>query len=98
SVWQLVHRAQEALIDIEPITSVVLRARYDQLRLTGAHIRNCEELRKSLDTVVACSTQLALYGQAAPQGRSAAEEQAHTTEARMTVGTVRQTLNKYRDE
>src|SRR5437879_5808311 len=58
SAWQLVHRAQEALIDIEPIGGVVLRARYDQRRLSGGHIANSTELSKSLDPVVKGGKQL----------------------------------------
>jgi hypothetical protein len=92
SVWELVHRAQEALIDVEPLSNVVLRARYDQLRLTGARIPNCEQLRKSLDTVINYSPALLVIPWPTAQ-RSSAEE-----EARMIVWTVRQTLNEYRDE
>ncbi len=38
SSWRLLHRAQEALIYVEDLRQVALRAKYDELRLTGARI------------------------------------------------------------
>jgi hypothetical protein len=48
SAWQLIHRAQEVLINIEPLPAVALRARYDWQRLVGANIANHEELCAAL--------------------------------------------------
>jgi hypothetical protein len=48
SAWQMVHRSQEALINIEPDESVALRARYDMMRLFDSNLPNHKELYEAL--------------------------------------------------
>jgi len=91
SLWQLLHRAQEALIYIEDVRQVALRARYDQLRLTGAHIENKDQLVAQLKDVVKTLTHT-------PENCQSEPAPMCEDEARLVVATVRQTLNDYRDE
>ena len=90
SAWQLVHRAQEALIALEDDTCVALRAQYDRLRLAGARIDNKEYLTKQLD--------VALQALGQPEGDATGPSNMSEVQARHVVTTVRRTLNEYVDE
>lgn len=59
SVWQLLHRAQEALISQEPIIALVARAQYDLLRLANSGINNRDVLRERLRQTIDLLTPLA---------------------------------------
>jgi hypothetical protein len=91
SAWRLLHRAQEALIYIEDIRQVALRARYDQLRLAGAHMENRDQLVAQLKTVDHSLMRSPADCQASPSAMC-------EDEARLIVATVRQTLNDFRDD
>src|SRR5262249_49341756 len=92
SVWQLIHRAHEALIEVEPMSSVELRASYDRLRLAGARLQNGEELRTQLAAVLKQLNPTATDA----SGKQPAGDVEES--ARRVVGIVRQTLNEFRDE
>ncbi len=94
SAWQLIHRAHEALIEVEPLSSVLLRATYDRLRLAGARLQNGEELRAELETV------LKRFDTASTDASASAQVPTGDMEepTRRVVGIVRQTLNEFRDE
>ena len=40
SLWHLVHRAEEAMLMVEPVSDVVAQAVVDKERLTGSNIPN----------------------------------------------------------
>lgn len=58
SAWQMLHRAQEALVNIEPIGALIERAEYDRLRLAGSSIDGRAELGESLKAAVNLLTPL----------------------------------------
>ena len=53
TLWNLVHRAEEALIEAEPASSVLGDAFYDELRLNDSPIGNSNVLRAQLRQAVA---------------------------------------------
>jgi hypothetical protein len=59
SVWQLLHRAQEALIGLEPLDAVVARAHYDLLRLAKSHVLHRDLLRERLSQSIDLLTPVA---------------------------------------
>ena len=52
NVWQRIHRAEEALIDVEPIESVIGGALYDEERLRGSTMDNRDALLARLRQAV----------------------------------------------
>lgn len=52
STWSLVHRAEEALIDLEPCETVIAGALYDEMRLLGLAITNNDSLLTKLRKAV----------------------------------------------
>jgi hypothetical protein len=59
SLWQLLHRAEEALIGLEPLDGVVARAHYDLLRLANAHVLHRDLLRERLSQSIDLLTPVA---------------------------------------
>ena len=43
-IWDCLHRAEEALIEVQPLTDVVAGAAYDNLRLAGSNIDHAGQL------------------------------------------------------
>jgi hypothetical protein len=98
SAWQLVHRAHETLVQVESIAKVILRAHYDRMRLEGAHLPNCQELKGKLDTVIRTLSGSAPADAPADADRTSSPSLINPhQDARMTVGTIRQALNEFRD-
>jgi hypothetical protein len=52
AVWQAVHRAEEAIVQLEPLPAVVADALHDDLRLTDSTLTNAPYLRLSLQRAV----------------------------------------------
>ena len=52
AVWQAVHRAEEAIVELEPTPAVVADALHDDLRLTDSTLTNAQSLRLSLQRAV----------------------------------------------
>ncbi|MFI5225519.1 MAG: hypothetical protein ACHQ3P_02465 [Candidatus Limnocylindrales bacterium] len=53
AVWQAVHRAEEAIVEIEPCAATIADALHDDLRLTNSTLTNATGLRLSLQRAVA---------------------------------------------
>ena len=53
AVWQAVHRAEEAIVEIEPCAATIADALHDDLRLTNSTLTNATSLRLSLQRAVA---------------------------------------------
>ncbi|HYC07631.1 MAG TPA: hypothetical protein VEG29_06870, partial [Candidatus Binatia bacterium] len=53
AVWQAVHRAEEAIVELEPCAAVIADALHDDLRLTNSTMKNAKSLRLSLQRAVA---------------------------------------------
>ncbi len=53
AVWQAVHRAEEAIVEIEPCAATIADALHDDLRLTDSTLTNATSLRLSLQRAVA---------------------------------------------
>ncbi len=47
-IWERLHRAEEALIEVQSSKTVAAGALYDELRLKGSSIPNCEDLLNRL--------------------------------------------------
>jgi hypothetical protein len=105
SVWKLVHRAEEALLLLEPITEVIAAGLYDELRLMGSQMDNSDQLLSKLRVAVAhLSSDAASYLTARPSttgpaanGAPPAAPDSPAMLARVALREVRQTVNEFRD-
>jgi hypothetical protein len=52
NAWSLVYRSEEALLELEPIPTVIQDALHDELRLTGSEIQHSEHLLTKLRVAV----------------------------------------------
>jgi hypothetical protein len=69
TAWDRMYRAEEALIEVEPREMAVAGALYDELRLQGSKIENCEDLLAKLrQAVVAIDAEAAQYLKASAPG------------------------------
>jgi hypothetical protein len=103
NLWALVHRAEEALLLVQPVEDVLRAAIYDDLRLQGSEIVNNGDLLVKLRLAVA---QLApdAGGYFAPQANTpppsivAGEVSSNAaSSARAALAQVRQSINEFRD-
>lgn len=103
-LWSRVHRAQEALIEIEPASWVVKRAQYDYLRISDSNLDNNQVLTERLLQAVRV-----LQGETAEQPTQSSDVRLRKADpglqpptnvaaARTLVSTIRRTLNEFRDE
>ncbi len=97
SVWRRLHRAEECLINIEPVEAVVAQALNDELRLQGARMpMRADLLAKLRQALIAIDPESARYlGQStrAPESGRGAEP-----EARMVIRMVRHAISEFRDD
>ncbi len=62
NVWDRMYRAEEALIEVAPQEMVLAEALYDELRLQGSTIDNCEDLLAKLrQAVIAIDSNASKY-------------------------------------
>ncbi len=108
-VWRLLHRAEEALIEVEPREVVISGAAYDELRLRGFTIANRDSLLTKLTKAVEhLSKPATVYLEEMGSGRVSPErnlpeyggDQAVEKElqARAMLREVRHTINEFRDD
>jgi hypothetical protein len=70
NVWRLIHRADEALIDIEPAEEVIRGALHDEMSIMGSKIDNRNDLLNKLRLAVkSLSVQGAMYLNQQPPDR-----------------------------
>ncbi len=97
AVWRRLHRAEECLINIEPVEAVVAQALNDELRLQGARMpMRSDLLAKLRQALIAIDPASARYlGQStrAPESGAGAEP-----EARMVIRMVRHAISEFRDD
>ncbi|MDQ3930756.1 MAG: hypothetical protein M3328_16615, partial [Chloroflexota bacterium] len=53
TLWQRLHQAEEALVEVEPTAQVIAGAVHDELRLVGSTIANSQALLAKLRRAVA---------------------------------------------
>ena len=107
NMWKLLHHAEEALIEIEPVEAVINKAVHDELCLQDSNIDNSEVLLDKLRIAVKkLSPSATVYLTKQPREQEASSDpqlkdnpsrSASDMEARATLREVRSTLNEYRD-
>ena len=106
SAWKLVHRAEEALLLLEPASDVIAAGLYDELRLTGAQIDNSDQLLSKLRLAVSrLDSDASSFLAARPTGVGVDGTGTTSTPsgdvavlARVALREVRQTVNAFRDD
>lgn len=103
TIWKLVHRAEEALISVEPLEDLLADTLKDEEKLDGSLIANAKELMIKLGRACdALNPDGATYldrptraaATAQPNAQSACWKQA---DARSVLRDVRNRVNEYRD-
>src|SRR6266480_3392806 len=107
NMWKLLHHAEEALIEIEPIETVINKAVHDELCIQDSNMSNSEELLDKLRIAVKkLSPSAAIYltkqprdqeARGVPHGKNNKNYSDPEMEARIALREVRRTLNEYRD-
>ncbi len=107
NMWKLLHHAEEALIEIEPIETVLNKAVHDELCIQDSNMSNSEELLDKLRIAVKkLSPSATVYLTKQPrdqEARSVPHDKDNKSyndpemEARIALREVRRTLNEYRD-
>jgi len=107
NVWKLLHHAEEALIEVEPIEAVVTKSLKDELCLQDSHIGNSEVLLDKLRIAVKKLSPSAMVyltkqsrehkASSDPRSKGNQSRSDSEMEARATLREVRRTINEYRD-
>jgi hypothetical protein len=107
NMWKLLHHAEEALIEIEPVEAVINKAVHDELCLQDSNISNSEVLLDKLRIAVKkLSPSATVYLTKQPREQEASSDPQSKDnpirsnsemDARATLREVRRTLNEYRD-
>jgi hypothetical protein len=105
NLWTLVHRAEEALLLVQPPDEVGAAGLYDEMRLQGSDIQNSDQLLVKLRMAVvrlAPATAIYLSQQPPALASGAVTAPALTPEqvtdgARLALRDVRQAINEFRD-
>ncbi len=99
NLWCRVHRAEEALIDIEPRAAVVYGALDDELRLTGSNIDNRDALLATLQAAVQIldPSAAAVFLKLPPSQPAGSNGTPSEDMARTALRHVRNTINEFRD-
>jgi len=92
SLWNRMHRAEEALIEVEPRTQVLADALYDQWRIQDSTIDHSTELLGDLQLAQQYLVTLRVADGATTQAIRT------ETEARAVVEKVRNAINDFRDK
>jgi hypothetical protein len=99
NLWNRLHRAEEALIEVNPQPAVIRDALNDELRLMGSTIDNRDELLAELRSAVkALSPQAAATLLKLPPHDVGAGVTAKPDEARAALRHVNGTINSVRDD
>lgn len=108
NMWKLLHHAEEALIEIEPVEAVINKAVHDELCLQDSNINNGEVLLDKLRIAVKkLSLSATVYltkqpreqeASSNPESKGNPSQSDSEMEARAALREVRRTLNEYRDD
>lgn len=105
NLWRALHRAEEALIDVEPVPSLVGDALHDDLSLENSTIKEHARLRAVVRTAIRSlaspgARQLFEGEQAAggPGTEEATQTPLTPAEARAAIREVRHAVNDFRDD
>jgi hypothetical protein len=97
TLWNRLHRAEEALILLKPPSFVVSEAHYDRWRLRHSNLENASELIEKLE----CTIGILGANSPEPHGDSQGQEAPGALkgqEARAILREVRRAINEYRDD
>jgi hypothetical protein len=103
NLWNLVHRAEQALILVEPVEDVVRVAIYDDLRLQGSQIDNSADLLVKLRLAIGrlqpeATGYFAQQPGVKPADTTAADQSPATlATARAALAQVHQSIDGFRD-
>jgi hypothetical protein len=110
SIWKLLHRAEEALLMVDPVHDVVGAALFDDLRLRGAAITNGDQLLSKLRRATTSLSAIASAylepgpatanadAQGGPDPASAPEDAPDPESvSRAALREVRRAINEFRD-
>jgi hypothetical protein len=84
-LWNRMHRAEEALIDLAADQNILASAEHDKLRLEGSNIGHSKELLATVETAMKTL-------------RSGTASTSARAEARRQLRNVRRDINKFRDD
>jgi len=91
ALWNRLHRAEEALIEVEPRTQVLADALYDEWRMQDSTVDHATELMANLELARQYLVTAQVADSPAPAIRS-------ETEARAVVAKVRYAIDDFRDK
>jgi hypothetical protein len=102
SLWKHLHRAEEALIELDPEAELVRGAYYDQLRLSGSAFAQAPAMIEQLQSALAVLNPDAAvrYLGACREtvgGERSCCEDCRRMEARAVLRQIRRAVNQYRD-
>ena len=104
NVWKLIHRAEEAMLELQPTPQVLAEALYDEQRLSGSQVDNRDLLLTRLRLAMAHvdSQGLAYWNQpsipACVAVAAAPPDPSTHQAARSVLREIRRTINEFRDE
>ena len=103
NAWNLVHRAEEALVELEPWSAVLRGGEADLRKIQGSAIggstqpKLVERLQQALNVLEAAATSVA-SPQAQPSPGDPLPTPSNEVDARATLREIRQTVNSFRDD
>lgn len=106
NVWRPVHRAEEALLVLQPRATILAAAEYDRLRLDASSIPNSKELIAQLERAVHDLERMSVSGavhsvsEFVSQGPDPSKPTLNKVEARArgSLRAVRYAIDQFRDE
>jgi hypothetical protein len=104
NVWKLIHRAEEALLELQPVAQVVAEALYDEQRLSGSQMDGRDQLLTRLRlAVVSLDSKSMAYLNQQPVA-SITSTTTGTSDvpvdqtSRTVLREIRRTINDFRDD
>lgn len=94
-LWRRIHRAEEALITVEPRAKAIQSAERDKLRLIGSNLTNKDSLIQSLDEAIG---QLKVASKPTTDPTSTNSSLEDYAAVRSILSTVRYEINSFNDD
>lgn len=100
NAWKRTHRAEEALVEVLPLDTVVSGALYDELRVSGSQLTNRDEVLAKLRRAIVELKEQSKHLMKLSADESAELKRPEVGEgmARAVLRVVRQAINEYRDD
>jgi hypothetical protein len=102
AVWKRLHRAEEALISIQPTDIVASEAVFDEMRIQGSNLPTCPQLVSKIRYALQAISPSVLGALTSPTGPPHQPDSAPSglseAEARGILRQVRYVLDEYRDQ